>query len=224
MININNLSKRYQRDKQHVSVLENLNLTIEVGEKISIMGPSGVGKTTLLNVIAGLDTDFEGDVEVEGRHLQELTLRQLAQYRNKTIGFIFQEFNLLPHLNAQENALVPLVFSDISHAEAEAKALEALDTVGLKDMAHRYPSELSGGQKQRVAIARALINRPKIILADEPTANLDSRTEAGIVELIKRLAEEENATLVIATHNEELASIAQRVLMIEDLQDNGGRR
>ena len=224
MIEIKNLTKRYQRDKSSVSVLENLSLAVEIGERVSIMGPSGVGKTTLLNVIAGLDTDFEGDVAVEGRHLQELTLRQLAQYRNKTIGFIFQEFNLLPHLNALENALVPLVFSEISHAEAEAKALEALDTVGLKEMAHRYPSELSGGQKQRVAIARALINRPKIILADEPTANLDSRTEAGIVELIKRLAAEENATLIIATHNEELASMAQRVLMIEDLQDGGVRQ
>ncbi len=218
MIKINNLTKKYERDSQTVTVLQKLNLEVEEGEIITIMGPSGVGKTTLLNIIAGLDTDIDGDVEVEGRHLQKLSLSQLAVYRNKTIGFIFQEFNLLPHLNALENALLPLVFADISHSEAHNKALNALDTVGLKEMAQRYPSELSGGQKQRVAIARALINRPKVILADEPTANLDSRTEKSIIQLVTRLAAEEKATLIIATHNEELASLAQRIFTIEELQ------
>ncbi|HUX06807.1 MAG TPA: ABC transporter ATP-binding protein [Acidobacteriota bacterium] len=218
MIKINNLTKKYERDRETVTVLQQLNLLVDEGEIVSIMGPSGVGKTTLLNIIAGLDTDIDGDVEVEGRHLQKLSLSQLAVYRNKTIGFIFQEFNLLPHLNALENALVPLMFADISHSEAEKKALNALETVGLKEMAQRYPSELSGGQKQRVAIARALINRPKVILADEPTANLDADTEKSIIKLITRLAEEEKATLIIATHNGELASLAQRIFTIEELQ------
>jgi ABC-type lipoprotein export system ATPase subunit len=218
MIKITNLTKKYERDKQTITVLNNLFLEVGEGEIVSIMGPSGVGKTTLLNIIAGLDTDIEGDVEIAGRHLQQLSLKQLAHYRNKTIGFIFQEFNLLLHLNALENAMVPLVFSDISHSEAERKALAALETVGLKEMAHRYPSELSGGQKQRVAIARALINRPKIILADEPTANLDNRTEESIIKLITILAEEEKAALIIATHNQELASLAKRILTLEELQ------
>jgi putative ABC transport system ATP-binding protein len=218
MIKITNLTKKYERDRQAITVLDRLSLEVGEGESLSIMGPSGVGKTTLLNIIAGLDTDIEGDVEIAGRHLQQLSLRQLAHYRNKTIGFIFQEFNLLAHQNALENAMVPLMFSDISHAEASRKALAALETVGLKDMAQRYPSELSGGQKQRVAIARALINRPKIILADEPTANLDNRTEESIIKLISLLAEEEKATLIIATHNQELASLAQRILALEDLQ------
>jgi putative ABC transport system ATP-binding protein len=218
MIKITNLTKKYERDRQAITVLDRLSLEVGEGESLSIMGPSGVGKTTLLNIIAVLDTDIEGDVEIAGRHLQQLSLRQLAHYRNKTIGFIFQEFNLLAHQNALENAMVPLMFSDISHAEASRKALAALETVGLKDMAQRYPSELSGGQKQRVAIARALINRPKIILADEPTANLDNRTEESIIKLISLLAEEEKATLIIATHNQELASLAQRILALEDLQ------
>jgi len=219
MIKITNLTKRYQRDKQHIAVLDKLNLEIKEGEILSLMGPSGIGKTTLLNVIAGLDTDFEGEVEVKGKHLKQLSLRQLADYRNKMIGFIFQEFNLLPHLNAQENAVVPLLFSEISHAEACRIAMQALETVGLSAMAQRYPSELSGGQKQRVAIARALVNRPKIILADEPTANLDDRTEQSIIALIKNLAQEEKATLIIATHKRDLASHAQRILTIEELQN-----
>ena len=218
MIEITNLSKRYVQDKHSITVLEGLNLKVGEGETLSVMGPSGIGKTTLLNIIAGLDTDVDGDVVVDGRRLRELTLRQLSSYRNRTIGFIFQEFILLPHLNALENALLPLMFSDIPHREAREQAQAALKSVDLDGMSDRYPSELSGGQKQRVAIARALINRPKIILADEPTANLDEETERGILDLILKLTEEEKTTLIIATHKHDLAAAARRIVTLKELQ------
>lgn len=218
MIEILNLSKRYTRDKQTITVLENLNLRVAEGEVLSIMGSSGIGKTTLLNIIAGLDTDVEGAILVDSRDLRKLTPRELSEYRNKSIGFIFQEFNLLPHLNAEENAIIPLMFSDMPHSEAKQKVMDTLKIVGLEKMSHRYPSELSGGQKQRVAIARALINKPKIILADEPTANLDSKTQKSIMELILKLAEDEKVTLIIATHDRDLASMARRIVDLEELQ------
>ena len=218
MIRIQNLSKKYVRDKQPFFVLRNLSLEVAQGEILTLMGPSGIGKTTLLNVIAGLDTNIEGDVQINGKHLQELTPQQLAEYRNSTIGFIFQEFNLLPHLNTLENALIPLMFSEISHHQAKQNAQKVLESVGMGEFLRSYPSQLSGGQKQRVAIARALINSPKIILADEPTANLDKKMEKETMELILRLAAEEKKTLLIATHSPELASYAGRKVDLEDLQ------
>jgi ABC-type lipoprotein export system ATPase subunit len=218
MINIKNLSKKYTRDKQPFYVLHGVNLQVPAGSVLCIMGPSGIGKTTLLNVIAGLDTNIEGDVQVDGRHLQALTSSQLAEYRNSMVGYIFQEFYLLPHLNALENALLPLMFAEIPHRQAKEKALQVLGSVGMKEMAWSYPSQLSGGQKQRVAIARALINSPKIILADEPTANLDTRMAEEIIELILKLAREEKVTLVLATHSHHLASFAEKSIELEELQ------
>lgn len=217
MIKIKNVSKKYVRDKQPFYVLRNLNLEVRQGEVVSLMGPSGVGKTTLLNIIGGLDTNIEGDVEVNGSHLQDLTSQQLAEYRNNTIGFIFQEFNLLPHLNTLENALIPLMFSELLHSEAKEVAIKILRDVGMGEMAWSYPSQLSGGQKQRVAIARALIHSPKIILADEPTANLDARMTKEIMDLILKLAREEKVTLIIATHDQSLSAYAGRIVDLEEL-------
>lgn len=222
MIEINNLTKIYRREKENLTILHDLNFRAEEGEILAIMGPSGIGKTTLLNIIAGLDTDVTGEVIINGQHLKKLNRAELDHYRNSTVGFIFQEFNLLPHLSALENVIVPLMFSEITHHKAKEDGLRALEVVGLKDLWNRKPSELSGGQKQRVAVARALINKPKIILADEPTANLDSKTEKSVLDLILRLTREEGVTLVISTHRHDLAANAERTLLMEDMQDGSG--
>jgi putative ABC transport system ATP-binding protein len=217
MIEISNLTKYYRKDRVEQLVVENLNLKVEQGGSLALMGPSGSGKTTVLNIIAGLDADYSGNVIIDNQNLKELGKEELNRYRNATIGFIFQEFNLLPHLNALENVLITLMFSDISHSQAKTLGIKALDTVGLKDYWNRRPAELSGGQKQRVAVARALINRPKIILADEPTANLDTKTEKSVLDLIMRLASEENATLIVSTHRGDIASLAASVVELDDI-------
>jgi putative ABC transport system ATP-binding protein len=217
MIEIINLTKYYRKDRVEQLVVEGLNLKVEEGGSLALMGPSGSGKTTVLNIIAGLDADYSGMVIIDNQNLKELSKEDLNAYRNATIGFIFQEFNLLPHLSALENVLITLMFSDITHRQAKALGMKALETVGLKDYWNRRPAELSGGQKQRVAVARALINRPKIILADEPTANLDTKTEKSVLDLIMRLAREENATLIISTHRGDIASIAASVVELDDV-------
>lgn len=222
MIEINNLTKIYRREKENLTILKNLNFRVAEGEILAIMGPSGIGKTTLLNIIAGLDTDVTGEVIINGQNLKELSRAELDYYRNSTVGFIFQEFNLLPHLSALENVIVPLMFSAVTHHKAKEDGLRSLEVVGLKDFWNRKPSELSGGQKQRVAVARALINKPKIILADEPTANLDSKTEKSVLDLILRLTRDEGVTLVISTHRQDLAANAERTLFMEEIQEIPG--
>lgn len=224
MIHIANVSKSYEKGADAHYVLRDFSVEIKSGEIFAFMGPSGVGKTTVLNIIAGLDTGISGEVKVDGRDLRTMNAKQLDAYRNETIGFIFQEFNLLPHLTALENVVIPPMFGDIPYHEARERGMKALETVGLGEFWNRRPSALSGGQKQRVAIARALINRPRIILADEPTANLDSRIEESILDLIFRLAKDEKVTLVLSTHRKDIASRAERVVHLHEPHTDGGAR
>jgi len=216
MIRISKLNKQYQKDGTTITVLDNLSLTVEPGKAVALMGPSGVGKTTVLNIVAGLDTDVSGDVCINDVHILDKSSQQLDHYRNTTIGFIFQEFNLLPHLNALENAILPVMFSDTTYAEAVEAGKQALENVGLASRMLRMPAELSGGQKQRVAVARALINKPQIILADEPTANLDRTTETTILELIFSLTRTENVMTLISTHRQDIADMADEIVQLPD--------
>ena len=218
MIEVTDLKKTYSRNGDVLRVIDGLDFHVKSGSSMALMGPSGSGKTTILNIIAGLDNDFEGTVQVAGNDLRGMSSTELDRYRNATIGFIFQEFNLLSHPDALENVRMTLMFGDVPHHKAKERGMEALRTVGLEKYWNRMPSELSGGQKQRVAIARALINRPKIILADEPTANLDNSTEKNVLELIVNLAREEEATLVISTHRQDIAAIAEtRTVLTEEV-------
>jgi ABC-type lipoprotein export system ATPase subunit len=207
-IAIDRATKRYGETR----ALDEVSLTVAEGEFISIIGTSGSGKTTLLNLIGGLDRDYEGKVVVEGRDLRTLSDRDLSAFRNETIGFVFQHFHLLPHLSCKENVLLPSFFSRGARA---ADAAEVLGRVGLEDKIDAMPGSLSGGQKQRVAIARALLNRPKIILCDEPTGNLDRNTGQQILELFASLNREERITLLIITHEEHISRAAERVVRLE---------
>lgn len=218
MIKIKNLSKSYIKNGKELPVLKNLNLDVKEGEILALMGPSGSGKTTVLNILAGLDTDIEGTIEVAGNNLANMSRDDLNHYRNSRLGFIFQEFNLLPHLNALENVLVPLMFADMGHSEAKAKGMKVLEMVRLQEHWNKPPSELSGGQKQRVAVARALVNQPKIILADEPTANLDSESEKTVLNMILELTKKENATLIISTHRKDIAQLAENIVVLEEIK------
>jgi len=216
MIQISKLNKHYEKDGTIITVLEDLSLAVEPGKAVALMGPSGVGKTTVLNIVAGLDTDVSGDVNINDVHILDKSSQQLDEYRNTTIGFIFQEFNLLPHLNAVENAILPLMFGNTTYAEAVAAGKKALETVGLGSRMQRMPAELSGGQKQRVAVARALINNPQIILADEPTANLDRATEKTILDLIFSLTRTQKVMTLISTHRQDIADMADEIVRLPD--------
>jgi ABC-type lipoprotein export system ATPase subunit len=218
MIKISNLSKSYIKNEKELPVLRDFNLEMKQGEILALMGPSGSGKTTILNILAGLDTDIEGTVEVSGNKLSEMTRDELNHYRNSRLGFIFQEFNLLPHLNALENVLVPLMFSDVPHGKAREMGMKVLELVRLTEHWNKPPSELSGGQKQRVAVARALVNEPEIILADEPTANLDSESEKAVLDMILDLTRKENATLLISTHRKDIAQLAESIVTLEEIK------
>lgn len=207
-ITVENVVKRYGE----IAALDGISLSIAEGEFISIIGTSGSGKTTLLNVIGGLDRSYEGRVTVQGRDLCTLSDADLSVFRNETIGFVFQHFHLLPHLSCRENVLLPSFFS--RHARS-GDPEEVLRRVGLGDKIHVMPSNLSGGQKQRVAIARALLNRPKIILCDEPTGNLDRTTGGQILELFAELNRTDRITLAIVTHEEHISRAASRVVRLE---------
>jgi ABC-type lipoprotein export system ATPase subunit len=195
------------------TALDGVSLRIDEGEFISIIGTSGSGKTTLLNIIGGLDRAYDGRVTVAGRDLRALGDRDLSAFRNETIGFVFQHFHLLPHLSCRENVLMPSFFS---RGAQERDPAEVLARVGLSDKVNAMPGNLSGGQKQRVAIARALLNRPRIMLCDEPTGNLDRRTGVQILELFASLNREERLTLVIVTHEEHISQAATRVVRMEE--------
>jgi putative ABC transport system ATP-binding protein len=192
-----------------------VSLTIERGEYVAIMGPSGSGKSTLMNLIGCLDTPTEGDYELNGVQVSQMDDNQLADIRNKEIGFIFQTFNLLARSDALRNVELPLIYSGMAADERRAVAMEALKNVGLADRVHHRPNELSGGQRQRVAVARALVNRPSILLADEPTGNLDTKTGAEIMTLFAELAKQGN-TIIVVTHEEDVARHARRILRIRD--------
>ncbi len=216
IIRLENVWKIYKTGKIEYPALRGLTLYVRKGELLSIMGPSGSGKSTLLNIIGALDRPSSGLVIVNGRDISRMSDKELAVFRRKTIGFVFQLFNLVPRLTALENVEIPMMADGIPAKERRRRALELLRIVGIEKFAHHRPTELSGGQQQKVAIARALANNPKIILADEPTGNLDSKSKRVIVDLLKKLNREKGKTIVIVTHDSEVAYEADRVVHIRD--------
>jgi len=215
LIRLQKLSRRYQMGTETVHALREVSLDIQRGEYVAIMGPSGSGKSTLMNLIGCLDTPTAGTYELNGNQVSEMNDNQLAEIRNREIGFIFQTFNLLPRSDALRNVELPLVYAGVGKRERREIAMSALASVGLADRVHHKPNELSGGQRQRVAVARALVNKPSILLADEPTGNLDSKTGTEIMALFQLLADKGN-TIILVTHEEEIALHAQRIIRIRD--------
>lgn len=219
MIRLKDISKFYTAQDETVEALQEVSLEIQDGEFVVIIGPSGSGKSTLLHLIGGLDIPTYGQIEVNGKILNELKDKALSRYRNQEIGFIFQDFYLAPHLTILENIQMPLAFSQRKkwrEENAEKKAKELLTLLHLQDRLHHKPTQISGGQKQRVAIARALINKPKILLADEPTGNLDSLTGKKIISMLKRIHQSQPITMIVVTHDPEIAKYADRTIKIKD--------
>jgi putative ABC transport system ATP-binding protein len=215
VIQFEKISRRYQMGGETIHALREVTLTIARGEYVAIMGPSGSGKSTLMNIIGCLDTPTSGTYRLNGLDVSDMDDNALADVRNREIGFVFQTFNLLARSNALHNVELPLIYSGIDAGERRQIALEAITNVGLADRMHHKPNELSGGQRQRVAVARALVNKPSILLADEPTGNLDSRTGEEIMALFEQLSQRGN-TIILVTHEEEIARHARRVLRIRD--------
>lgn len=215
VIQIEKLYKHYNLGKQVIPVLRGLDLTINRNEYVALMGPSGSGKSTLMNILGCLDTATSGKYTLNGNLVSAIKDNELAAIRNKEIGFVFQQFNLLPRLSALENVALPLVYAGVGKKEREEKAREVLKKVNLADRWHHKPNELSGGQCQRVAIARALVNNPSIILADEPTGNLDTKTSLEIMEIFNHIHKSGN-TVILVTHEEDIAKFAHRVIRLRD--------
>jgi ABC-type lipoprotein export system ATPase subunit len=210
------LTKNYTLGKRSLEVLRGVDLNVARGEFLALRGASGAGKSTLLHLIGGLDLPDAGEIFFDGQNLVAFSERRLTEFRNRRVGFIFQAYHLLPELTALENVCLPARMARISSAQTEQRGRDLLSRVGLKDRVEHKPSELSGGEQQRVAIARALINAPELVLADEPTGNLDSKTGGEIIELLKSLRAERNTTLVIATHDAKVAANAERVIELAD--------
>jgi putative ABC transport system ATP-binding protein len=207
-----NIQKKYN----DLEVLKGINLKVKTGEFISIMGPSGSGKSTLLGISAGLDSPDSGEVIIDSFSLQKLSQDELARMRAERIGFIFQNFQLVKTLRAWENVCLPLLFSKKNDSDAKDKAIELLNSVGLKDRVNHFPSQLSGGEEQRVAIARAFINQPKLLFADEPTGNLDTKNGDLIMEKLKTLQKKNGATLLVVTHDPKVAKLSDRIIEMQD--------
>lgn len=215
LITIRDIGRKYVIGAEVIHALKSVSLTINKGEFVALMGPSGSGKSTLMNILGCLDTPTKGDYILNGINVSQMSENQLAEVRNKEIGFVFQTFNLLPRNTALDNVALPLVYSGISKEQREERANKALDNVGLGHRVHHKPNELSGGQRQRVAVARALINDPSIILADEPTGNLDTKTSIEIMGLIEDIHDKGN-TIILVTHEEDIALHAHRIVRMRD--------
>lgn len=215
MISVKNLTKTYINGKLSVEVLKGLNLEVKSGEYVSIMGPSGSGKSTFLNILGCLDLLSTGEYIIDDRNIKDLTDDELSEVRCEKIGFVFQSYNLLPKLTALENVELPAVYLGTEKSKRRKKAIELLQLVGLSDRMNHKPNEMSGGQKQRVAIARSLINNPKIILADEPTGNLDSKSTEEILEIFKKL-NDSGVTIIMVTHEEDVAEHTKRIVRLKD--------
>jgi putative ABC transport system ATP-binding protein len=214
MIELNNIVKTYQMGKVEIQALRGLSCRIEKGEMVAIMGPSGCGKSTLMNIIGCLDTPSSGSYSLDGAEVSGLSDSQLAEVRNRKIGFVFQSFNLLHRTSALANVELPLLYGNRSNSRQ--MALEALDRVGMIERAAHKPTELSGGEQQRVAIARALVNNPAIILADEPTGNLDSQSSHDIIAILEELNRQDGITVVVVTHDRDIAAHTQRIILLKD--------
>ncbi len=215
IIHLENIKKNYFLGKQVIEVLKGISLDIFINEYVALMGPSGSGKSTLMNILGCLDTPTSGRYILNGKDVSKTSDNELADVRNQEIGFVFQQFNLLPRLSAAENVALPLVYAGIPKKQRVEKALHVLDKVGLADRSHHKPNELSGGQNQRVAIARALVNDPSIILADEPTGNLDSKTSYEIMDIFGKIHLQGN-TIILVTHEEDIAHYAHRIVRLRD--------
>ena len=216
VIRVSGLNKHYTTAAGTVPVLKDINMTIAIGEFVAIMGPSGSGKSTFMNVLGCLDMPSSGSYVLNGHEVAKLSSDQLARLRNETIGFVFQGFNLLPRADLESNVALPLVYAGVNNGERGKRADELLDKVGLGTFRKSHPNQISGGQQQRVAIARALVNRPRIILADEPTGNLDTATSREIMALFTRLNKEDGITVIIVTHEADIADYADRLVRFVD--------
>jgi len=215
IIELEDIRKNYYMGKQAITVLKGITMNIRKNEYVALMGPSGSGKSTLMNILGCLDSPTAGKYILNGQDVSKMEDDDLAAVRNKEIGFVFQQFNLLPRLTALENVALPLVYAGISKKLRNEMAMDVVQKVGLEDRSHHRPNELSGGQCQRVAIARALVNTPSLILADEPTGNLDSKTSVEIMEIFQKIHDSGN-TVVLVTHEEDIAHYAQRVIRLRD--------
>jgi putative ABC transport system ATP-binding protein len=215
LVSVKNVVKTYTRGKQKVEVLHRLNLDIQAGEFLALMGPSGSGKTTLLNLIGGLDRPDTGEIDVAGQRIDKLSNRELAKWRARNVGFVFQFYNLMPMLTAERNVELPLLLTNLSRARRKQNVQAALQLVGLSDRASHKPSELSGGQQQRVAIARALVADPSLLVCDEPTGDLDRHTAEEILNLMQTLNREQKKTIIMVTHDPKAAEYASRQVHLD---------
>lgn len=216
IIKVHNLRKVYRMGDEKIVALNHINLEIEKGEICCLFGTSGSGKSTLLNMLAGLEKPTKGTIEIKKVHVEKLNETQLAAFRQKYIGFVFQSYNLIPTLTAQENVALPLIFQGINKKERDKRAKEMLEAVGLGKRLKHKPKEMSGGQQQRVSIARAFVNHPQILFADEPTGNLDTHTTLEVMDIITKIAKELNQTMIIVSHDPEIADYANKIITIQD--------
>lgn len=216
IIELNNVRKVYRMGEEKIVALDDISLKVYQGEVLCLLGTSGSGKSTLLNMMAGLEKPSKGEIIIKNKHIEKMSEDQLALFRQKYIGFVFQSYNLLPTFSALENVSLPLIFRNVSNSQRAKRAKEMLKAVGLGERLFHKPSQMSGGQQQRVSIARAFVNNPNIVFADEPTGNLDTKTTIEIMDLIISMAKEHNQTLIIVTHDVEISSYADRIIYIRD--------